>query len=352
MDFDLSTQSVRSALSDLQLKVRLLEDERDHFHHLFLTTGRAFEDHRRELNLLLHKERAVASADEEKLRLELQRVLAENTLMHTRIVESKSEASVRIRTAVEEFRAQQLHSEDLLRTQIATVHDELLAARRRGAEIRDEKRAVEAEMAALLSNQSVLQRESDALQTTRNQLEEQGFVHERAEEKLRRSPLRPCRTPSAERQHHKVKKVFLPSGRVEAQTKRPATHNIHAVVQTLEHQSLLQPRPTDGSKTGRQLDGVCRGLISELLDMKREYAALTDRLGDPTVDSLEVSRRLRQLMYDIDRKTEQLRQLRRQQVRIDDDVRIHEMFKEILSEQDVYEGMHEELLRILRSAAS
>lgn len=355
MDYEVSPQSVRSALSDLQLKVKLLEDERDHFHHLYLTTGRAFEDHRRELNLLLHKERNVAAASEERLRLELQRTLAENTVLHTRVVESKSEVAVRIRTSVEEFRSEQRLREERLQHEISAIHDQVLEQRRRCALLRDEKKVTEVEMTALLQQQSHLQQETDVLHHTRFQLEEQIQLEALAADRSRRSPVRPCQpgltSPS---RHGKVPKIFIPSGRVETigTRMRPSTHNIQAVVQTLEKASQLQPRAYDGTKSGKQLDRVCRTIINELLDMKREYAMLTDTLGSPFVDALEVSQRLRQLMYDIDRKTEQLRQLRRQQLRIDDDTRIHEMMREILDEQGVYEDMHEELLRILRSTSS
>ncbi|CUG01740.1 Hypothetical protein, putative [Bodo saltans] len=354
MDFEVSPQSVRSALSDLQLKVKLLEDERDHFHHLYLTTGRAFEDHRRELNLLLHKERNVAAASEERLRLDLQRVLSENTVLHTRVVESKSEVAVRIRTSVEEFRAEQRVREERIREEISMIHDQLLDQRRRCAALRDVKKTTEIEMTALLQQQSSLQSEVDVLHHTRFQLEEQIQIEALTADRARRSPVRPCQSLSSPSRHGKVPKIFIPSGRVEniGSRIRPSTHNIQAVVQTLEKTSQLQPRPYDGTRSGKQLDRVCRTIINELLDMKREYANLTDTLGSPMVDALEVSRRLRQLMYDIDRKTEQLRQLRRQQLRIDDDTRIHEMMKEILDEQGIYEDMHEELLRILRSTSS
>jgi hypothetical protein len=355
MDYDVSPQSVRSALSDLQLKVKLLEDERDHFHHLYLTTGRAFEDHRRELNLLLHKERNVAAAGEEKLRLELQRILAENTVLHTKVVEHKSENASRIRTAVDEFRSEQRLREERLRAEVTAVHDQLLEQRRRCASLRDEKKTTEIEMTAFLQQQTSLQQELDVLHRTRQQLEEQIELEAMAADRARRSPTRPCQAALVSPQRHgRTQKAFIPSGRVEriGSRLRPSTHNIQAVVQTLEKTSQMQPRPYDGTRSGKQLDRVCRTIISELLSMKREYATLTEQLGSPLIDALEVSQRLRQLMYDIDRKTEQLRQLRRQQLRIDDDTRIHEMMKDILDEQGVYEDMHEELLRILRSTST
>lgn len=354
MDYDLSTQSIRSALSELQLKVKLLEDERDHYEHMYVTTTRSFEDHRRELSSLLQKERNYASNAEAKLQSELHNVLSENTLHHARLVEQKTEWQSKMREAVEEFQAEQRLKEERLRAEIRCAHDELLNIRRSSAKCRDEKRTTEAEMTTMLQQQTSLQEEIETLKAQRFQLEEQLLVDQMNYDRIRRSPNRPCRSNSGDsrggaRSTSATKKVFLPSGKTV--DRQPASYNINAVVQTLEHRALLQPRSFDGTKSGKQLDAVCRTVITELLDMKKEYALLTDRLGDPLVDSVEISKRLRQLMYDIDRKTEQLRQLRRQQARIDDDMRVHEMFKDISQEQGVYESMHHELLRILRESS-
>lgn len=354
MEYDLSTQSVRSALTDLQLKVKLLEDERDHFQHMHGTTGRAFEDHRRELSMLLQKQRSLSAVAEDKLRMELQRVLAENTLLHTKVVESKQDSSARLRAAVEQFQETQRSREEEVRILATTVHKELLEVRSLVTSRREEKRRIEAELADSLAHQTHLQAELGSLKVQRIQLEEQQHADAEWHKRLGTSPSRPCKQdPAAARNgcssRGRTRKTFIPGGGWDG--KKPITHNMTAIVQTLERQAVLAPRPYDSTRTGRQLDQICRTVIEELIARKREYSLLTDRLADPFVDSLGVSRRMREVMLEIDRKTDQLRQLRRQQLRIDDGVRLHELFKDIASEMGVYESLHQELQEVIRSTS-
>jgi chromosome segregation ATPase len=343
MEYDLSHQSVRSALAELQLKVKLLEDEKNHFQHLHQTTSRAFDDHRRELISLLEKERAVAGAREDRLRMDLQDTLAINTQLHQSVMEQRQVNQARMQTTMMEFRAERATVSEKLRHQVDDVYKEVSSLRKSIKDALEVKGSIEQEIHTQNQRQQSLHEEVEILRAQQMSLERRIALLREHEERRKRSPERPCRTA----------KVFTPSGRVDrASYVNPATHNIHAVVQTIEKHNVLTPRERAPTRSGRQLDAICRSMIEELLEARREYNVLAKRLKDPFVDSLETSRRLRQVMDEIDRKMTQLRHLRLQQHRIDDDMRMHELLEDILNENAQCELLHRELQQVLRATSA
>jgi hypothetical protein len=344
MDFTVPQHSVRSALGDLQLKVRLLEDERNHFEHMFCVTGRAFEDHRLELNQLLAKERQLAARSEEELRLELQRVLAENASLHAREMEAKQQQSLRIRTAMESFQTEQSVREARLRADVSEAYAELQQLRRVNESLQIERSHLETSLVQDNARHGQLEAELLRIQRDLGQMEQR-----------RSSPGRPCESNVlVDGKGARVRKTFVPGGPVDVwRMTSPATHNIQSIVQTIEKKNLLKPR-RHGSPSaqdgGHQLDDVCRALILELVRQREEYNAITAQLLDPRYDTLGASRRLREVMQAIDDKTNQLRALRRQQSRINSENRLQGILDEVFRENRYCEAMHRELQHIIRSA--
>ncbi|KEG08335.1 hypothetical protein DQ04_07431020 [Trypanosoma grayi] len=103
------------------------------------------------------------------------------------------------------------------------------------------------------------------------------------------------------------------------------------------------------TKSGRHLAAVCRSLLREILQMRKEYQQCTAVLDDPTTDSVEVSRRMRSIMGDLDRKVHQLRSLRQQQMKVEDKLKLHDMMMEIAAENNYCESMYSDLIDLIRS---
>ena len=342
MDFTVPQHSVRAALTDLQLKVRLLEDERNHFEHMFCVTGRAFEDHRLELNQLLAKERQLAARSEEELRLELQRVLAENSALHARGMEAKQAQALRIRSAMETFQTEQSVREARMRAEVSEAYSELQQLRRVNESLQIERSHLETSLVEDNARHGQLEIELRRIQRNLGSQEER-----------RNSPARPCEANVLiDGCGARVKKVFVPGGPVDVwRMTAPATHNIQSIVQTIEKKNLLNPHRHRGRVVGgHQLDDICRALILDLVRQREEYNSITAQLLDPHSDTLAASRRLRDVMQAIDDKTNQLRALRRQQSRINSEQRLQGILNEILQENGYCETMHRELQHIIRSS--
>lgn len=71
-------REVFASLADLKSRVRALQEDKEHCVELEAKANTAFESHRVELTQLLQKERAVFTANEDRLRGELQSILAAN----------------------------------------------------------------------------------------------------------------------------------------------------------------------------------------------------------------------------------------------------------------------------------
>lgn len=347
MDFTVPQHSVRSALSDLQLKVRLLEDERNHFEHMLVVTGRAFEDHRLELNQLLAKERQLAAKSEEELRFELQRVLAGNQTLHATAMEARQHHALRVRSAMESFQSEQSVREARLRADVSEAYAELQQLRRVNETLQVERSQLETSLVQDNARRGLLEAELLRMQRDLGALEQR-----------RASPGRPCEaTVLVDGRGGRSKKTFVPGGTShDRRMASPATHNIQSIVQTIEKKNLLKPRrhgsPDGGGVRpydGGQLDDVCRALILELVRQRGEYTAITAQLLDPRYDTLGASRRLREVMQAIDDKTNQLRALRRQQKRINTENRLQHILGEVFRENGYCEAMHRELQDIIRS---
>ncbi|SCU70968.1 uncharacterized protein TEOVI_000254800 [Trypanosoma equiperdum] len=101
--------------------------------------------------------------------------------------------------------------------------------------------------------------------------------------------------------------------------------------------------------SARNLDAICRSLLREILQMRKEYQECTAALNDPTSDTVELSRRMRNLMCTLDRKVHQLRSLRQQQAKVEDKLRMHDMLMEIAEENNYCRSVYSDLLELIRS---
>nr|CCC95725.1 unnamed protein product [Trypanosoma congolense IL3000] len=101
--------------------------------------------------------------------------------------------------------------------------------------------------------------------------------------------------------------------------------------------------------SGRNLDAVCRSLLRDVLRMRKEYQECTSALDNPDAETIELSRRMRSLMHDIDRKLKQLRAMRQQKAKVGDKLRMHDMLVEIAQENSYCESVYNDLLELIRS---
>nr|CCC53776.1 conserved hypothetical protein, fragment [Trypanosoma vivax Y486] len=398
MDVDVSSLSVRCALGDAQQKIKSLLEDGELYVTLEAKTNANFERHRSELTQLLQKERALHAAVEDRLRAELHGLLSENEAAQSEV------RALRIRReerCCEEVRRQQEERrlrEVALREELSGLHDALTAVNSELAEAQQERTWHELQLREVLEKQTFLTAE---LARVRNEAEE-----------LLMSGTRPL-----------CEKKFLPSGAPDkSDPTRPASHNIAAILSTVERKNYHWPRlyfrhrgvasPLDSvlassprrrcrSRSGsakscstscratpprsvavvpasilpktvaagkaacsswcsvkpgrsvtysaRHLAAVCRSLMCEILQLRKEYQECTAALKDPKAESIDISRRMRSIMGCLDSKVRQLRSLRQQQANVESKLELHDMMMEIAQENDYCESVYSDLLELIRS---
>ncbi|KAH8609206.1 hypothetical protein ERJ75_001255200 [Trypanosoma vivax] len=230
MDVDVSSLSVRCALGDAQQKIKSLLEDGELYVTLEAKTNANFERHRSELTQLLQKERALHAAVEDRLRAELHGLLSENEAAQSEV------RALRIRReerCCEEVRRQQEERrlrEVALREELSGLHDALTAVNSELAEAQQERTWHELQLREVLEKQTFLTAE---LARVRNEAEELLMSGTEAEaEGERRSTRRPL-----------CEKKFLPSGAPDkSDPTRPASHNIAAILSTVERKNYHWPR--------------------------------------------------------------------------------------------------------------
>lgn len=313
-------RSVREALAELHLKTRMLEDERDYFLQLQKTTQKVYCSHAKDLQDILEKERDHFVVVQDALQLQLQRLLSDNTLAHAKILELREGASKNKWTM--EKHANEIC--DDLRRAVELQFSELNQWRSKNVLLLEQKDIIEKDVAALLHNQLMLHKHSRRLKKN-------------------------CVVPTSvvEPLQVDVKKPFVPCGPVERL--RPSTHNVNALIQTIEKGNLRSPKKV---RNGCQLHDVCRSVLEELVRLRNEYESLTDTLGNPNVDTLQTSRKLREVFETMEQKKDQLRKLRKTQLRVEDDLRVQLMIQDVMRQNSACESLRGELLHVLRSSSS
>ena len=319
---------MREALSELQHKTRLLEDERDYFVNLQATTERAYDQHKRELQGLLIKERAYFASSERELEAQLSDLLQVNQTMDIERAaleeERKREADSRRRRFDDEERRMQV--------QLAEARETLRRmAAEREALARDAA-DIEGDMRGLLQSQHELRESVSYQQATRRQLEKRLEAF------------------------HAQPKPFIPCGRVskvfpnEPNEYLPATQNIHAKVSTIEARNFRVPmdnrRLLSARSPAEQLGGR---ILHDIVDLQLEYDVTAEQLDNPYTDVGVASARMKALLKDIEAKKLQLRRVRDTQLYKDEEARLRAVLGEVAKENNLCEKLHGDLLNILRS---
>jgi hypothetical protein len=371
---DSTPESVRRAMAELQHKSRLLHEERDYYTSLFTTAHRAYEDHRRELTILLEKERAQASRREEELQAELQSLLAGNGELAARIERSRTSATTKLTTELERLQHEALDTEQRMRVEIERLHAQLLDERRRSA-------AVQEDLREHTTTSAELRRRQESLKVRVQRLTEERYL------RSTRDPLQIRQTgehaePSESRSispSRRIKAPFIPSGSTKhilKTTAEPATHNVHALVQTVRKANYRSPprtRPEDvlaamngqppppqtGAVSSRStsvervddatLRSMRQSLQMELEELRAEYDGIAHVLGDPQFASSGVSRKLRQLFEAIESKTQQLDAINTAQSRMTAAYRLSRMMDESDRRNHEASALHASIMGVVHS---
>ncbi|ORC87036.1 uncharacterized protein TM35_000241860 [Trypanosoma theileri] len=431
MDFDVSTPSVTEALGDLQLRMQSLQEDRELYRALEEKACTNFERHRAELTLLLQKERAIHAAAEDRLRRELQQLLAENETTRIQLARQRKEQQTQMREELLLRQEQLEKNEAEMMGKLSELREQYNAERTETDLAQQEKMWHELQLREVLDRQRTLNTKHQQLV---REMEEIQKEQEQQQQRDKRGGGGSCG-----RRHSPsffIEKVFLPSGPPDqCHTTTPSSHHIAAIVSTVERQNCYKPRtyyrrhgvisPMDvrlGSPTlvknafemrrppplltnlssssllpgemvttttkrggcghesfsrkegiiplqrltvnsstatggsgrvvtnsARHLSALCRSLLREILQLRKEYREYTTALNDPSVDSVEVSRRMRSIMTDLDRKVHQLRSLRQQQAQVEDKLRLHDVLMEIAAENNYCEAIYSDLLELIRS---
>jgi hypothetical protein len=361
-------ESVRRAMAELDHKSRLLHEERDYYTALFTTSHRAFEDHRRELQHLLGKEREAARRAEEQLEAELARLRQENKELAARVDHERAHATSRLSLDLEQLQRDSVASDQRLRMEIDRIHTEFLEQRRQAQQLREQ---VDSEVHACLD----LKRREESLKVRVQRLTEDSYL---------RATREPLRVPTGgdggdgaeggrRLSPRRVPVPFVPSGSTKAGSKRelavPSSHNVHALIQTVRKANYRSPprvRPEElvGSGVGllreppalmpnpnhavgantsgysrthstasqqahygdpSQLRAMKQSLTAELEELRTEYDSISKVVGDPTYVSAGIARRLRTLFDQIESKGRQLDAVQSAQQRLDAAFRLSRM---------------------------
>jgi hypothetical protein len=319
---------VRDALSELQHKTRLLEDERDYFVNLQSTTERAYDQHKRELQSLLVKERGYFASSQRDLEAQLSDLLRIN-----QTIDVERSAIEQERRRETDARRRRFEDEERrLRTELADARETLrrMAADREA--VASEAAGIEGDIKTLLETQQDLRASVAKHQATRRQIEKRLEAF------------------------HAAPKPFIPSGRIvrasanEPEDYLPATQNIHAKVQTIEARNFRMPMENRRlPSTHSPAERLGSKLIHDIVNMRMEYDVTAEQLDNPYTDASLASSRMKDLLKGIEKRKLQLKKVRDTQLHQDEQARLHVVLGEIARENNLCERLHGDLVTILRS---
>jgi hypothetical protein len=335
-------QSTLDGLSQLQLKVRMLEEDRDYHCNLLRGSEREYVTHRAQLDELLRKQRRVHHERESAL---------------TRAIAHLHEEAAMLRRALEEASEQQQRAAERLRREDA--------AAREAAELR-----VRADLAAASSEANQREEELEALRRAvaelRAQRERRHARIHRLEADQRRLNLQ--LTASASKQATgRVAHPFLPSGpSAKERVGLPTSQNVHAFAQTWQRATLRNPggdsplgrrSPARPTRTGLVSAELERKLTGELRALYRQCATLASHLsaGDDAgaggAARAPVSGGMRDVFAAIDAKQRQLHEVRTANVRLASTDSLDQGCVDADEAKIAAETTHAALVNVLRSSS-
>ncbi|CAJ1030217.1 hypothetical protein Q4I30_005451 [Leishmania utingensis] len=282
-------QEVPLSLSAFERRTNALEEERLHYAQLGQRAADAFEEHRRELTQLVQKERAIRSHREDALRAQLQETLQANRELMARVAEQRQRHEKAWFAELQGHRGNNTRQGELEST-LWQLHEEWLELRRGVAEVEASHEEHRRSLAICLRDQECLRNRVRSLQDGLWGAEAKAAVVEQHGEEVvedrrgqmgsvaaqvksvdeslvEKPPLRTyaagplqltrqprcsqCDVPPkvwggssptrcAPRRH------FVPTGPWDASSpcraSSPCTHNVEAMVATIERDNYLRPR--------------------------------------------------------------------------------------------------------------
>lgn len=277
------------SLSRLKRRTRVLEEERLHYAQLGQRAADAFEEHRRELTQLVQKERAIRGHREDVLRAQLQETLQANRELMARVSEQRRQREEAWVAELQGHRGSNT-GQDELESTLRQLHEEWVELRRGVAETEASHEEHRRSLAACLRDQECLRsrvrslqdglRGAEAAVATAEQLEEEVVDDGRGQTGPAAAPVKSAKenwveTPSSRTsvaaspqltRHPRCsycdmppkvwdapsptrrvpRRHFVPSGPWDAcspcRASSPCTHNVEAMVATIERGNYLRPR--------------------------------------------------------------------------------------------------------------
>jgi hypothetical protein len=345
-------ETVRQALKELELKTRLLEEERDYYRNLQLSSTHAFEDHRAELQLLISKEREYSARREQSLQNQLESILAENRALHSAEMQARADHNTRISGAMEQLQRDSSARESRLRSEIELCQAELRKFRTQNAELDTEISAIRQTSNELRLRHSVLTAQAKEASEYNSVLAEAQAAEEakrRAQQAARRAAQARLMSP---RQFlgGKSQPCFLPSGKVAKDNMTvPSSHNAQTFVSAVRKGNYRSPRRVDPNPAFTpEYEVLCTSIVKELEELRREYNLISSHIGD-SAPTDSAAQKLKAVFQAMDRKTQQLQQLRDSQTRQEDYERLREILKEVEFENRYCANRLEELVAVIRN---
>ena len=354
-------EEVRHALKELQLKTRLLEEERDYYVNLQLSSAHAFEDHRRELQQLVDMERRRYAKIENDLQVELEMILAKNRSLHNEERDARAEHNTRLSAALEQMQHDAAARETRMRHEIEMCQKELHAIRQKKQDQESEARTLRDDIDRLNGEQSMLNRRNRELADQHADLVERHAEIEARQRIARAQRLAAQRASSAKgapKTHRETSATilhpFLPSGKVDREhIGVPTTHNANAYMQVIRKSNYRSPprgthhnEPRSTRVGAVEFEILCESIRKELNDLQAEHNIICKHLAD-VQPSFENSDRLRSIYAQMDRKRQQLQHLRDSQTKQEDYERLKEMLREVEAENAYCAARMNQLLEVI-----
>ncbi|GET90156.1 hypothetical protein, conserved [Leishmania tarentolae] len=276
------------SLSHFEKRTRALEEERLHSLQLAQRAANAFEEHRRELTQLMQKERAIRGHREDVLRAQLQETLQANRELMARVAEQRRRHEVTWTAELQGHRSSNTGPDEFELT-LRQLYEEWAELRRGVAETEISHEEHRRSLAACLRDQECLISRVRSLEDGLRDAEAAAAVAEvhqqtvddgRGQAKPAAAPVKRAKEGWAEKtssrtsvealprhmQHPRCsycdmppkvcdapsptrrvpRRHFVPSGPWDAcspcRASSPCTHNVEAMVATIERGNYLRPR--------------------------------------------------------------------------------------------------------------
>lgn len=317
-------RSVRDALAELNLKTRLLEDERDYYVSLHAATDKAYEHHRFELQSLLIKERELFAMSERAMQDRLRDAQAENDIARQHSLGERDRMSREVQRLVDEMKADSIQRSAQMRAELAEHTAMLQRLRDQNQLLVGEKEGLEDEIRLLLKRQEMLRAE---------------IIRRRAEQRLLLD-------------QNAAPKPFIPNGKTQRDEYAPASHNVNALISTIHNRNFLLPGEHKRYKSPQAitpLHDACGAILRELMDLRLEYHLLAEELNKAHTDVPSTTARLREILQQVERKKSQLKKMRSSQRASSDDEKLHVMLKTIAQQNNMAERLYSDLIACIRA---